>query len=130
MQTSRTNHKKEPKRNQIVIPLQLNSSTLQAEAYMHLPAVKQRRQRTDLEQAELCQTCKGQAGPCWAGPRAGGRGPGARLARPGSCGFRPPLLPLSSGEAKLILRLRPPQGGSAKAAPPAAAGNCLQCRGP
>lgn len=37
---------------------------------------------------------------------------------------------LSSSEAKLILCLRPLRGGSAKACPPAAAGNCLQCRGP
>lgn len=90
MQTSRTNHKKEPKRNQIVIPLQLNSSTLQAEAYMHLPAVKQRRQRTDLEQAELCQTCKGQAGPCWAGAEGRGPGAGGQAGQAGQLRFPPP----------------------------------------
>lgn len=36
----------------------------------------------------------------------------------------------SSNEAKLISRLGPQRGGAAKARPPAAAGNCLQSRGP
>lgn len=62
------------------------------------------------KQTEMCQT-RGQAG----------------LERAEQLRFPSAL---SSSVAKLILRLRSPWGGSAKACPPAAAGNCLQCRGP
>lgn len=67
----------------------------------------------ELQQADVCARRErpGQAGPDWAGQ------------------LRFPSAP-SSSEAKLILRLRPLWGGSAKACPPAAAGNCLQCRSP
>lgn len=65
----------------------------------------------------------------WVKRRERERGREARQgwSRPGSWVF--PSAP-SSSEAKLILCLRPPWGGSANVCTPAAAGNCLQCRGP
>lgn len=107
------------KKNKDAIPLQLNSGaistackSLEAVAYMHLPAVKEQwsSSRQIWERGSVPDK-RGQAGLDWAG----------QLRFPSA---------LSSSEAKLILRLRTLWGGSAKACPPAAAGNCLQCRGP
>lgn len=107
------------KKKKDAIPLQLNCGgttavfrSLEAAAYMHPPAVREQRSPSrQIWAGRSVPDERGQATLEWVG-----------LLRFPSA--------LSSSEAKLILRLRPLWGGSAKVCPPAAAGNCLQCRSP